>query len=150
MIDREDIGSWMDGPQHHLEEGEWPGRRLGLPETGPGARAPHWRRLVGLCIDWAACSAIALTFTDYASMQFNAAVLVIFFLENLVLVSTLGTTLGHRLVRVRIRRLDGRAPGFLAGLVRTVLTMLLVPAILTDRDQRPFSDVLAKTVMVRR
>ncbi|GAA2009299.1 RDD family protein [Brevibacterium samyangense] len=149
MIDREDLGSWLEGPRTSLPEGSWPGKRIGLPESGPGSRAPLGRRFGALIVDWVACSLIAVLFVPYDSMWFNVAVLVAFFLENVLLVSLLGTTLGHRLFGLSVRRLGGGAPGFAHGTVRTLLLMLVLPAVVYDADHRGFHDIAGRTVIVR-
>src|SRR5690606_19138278 len=88
--------------------------------------------------------------------------LAIFAVENLVLVSTLGTTVGHRLLGLQVLRLlpvpvdtpAGRTrvvgpPGFRAGLIRTVLLCLVVPALIPDADNRGLHDRAAGTVILR-
>ena len=81
------------------------------------------------------------------------ATLGIFALENLLLVSTVGFTIGHRLLGVQVRVLgapDGVAPGFARGAVRTVLLCLVIPAVVWDGDGRGLHDRAAGTVLVRR
>jgi hypothetical protein len=90
------------------------------------------------------------------------ATLGVFAIENLVLVGTLGTTVGHRLLGLRVVRVasgvtepTGPAelaaqPGLLAGAVRAVLLCLVIPAVVWDADGRGMHDRLAGTVIVRR
>jgi uncharacterized RDD family membrane protein YckC len=49
---------------------------------------------------------------------------------------------------VRLAAPDG-PPGFLASALRTALLMLLVPAVIVDRDGRGLHDKAAGTVVVR-
>jgi uncharacterized RDD family membrane protein YckC len=120
--------------------------------TGTGSRpvAPLGRRVVALCIDWAACLAISAAFFGGAAM----VTLAVFAVENVVLVSTLGMTLGHRLLRLRVIRVAREAtgvpvaPGLRAGALRTVLLCLVVPAAVWDADGRGMHDRLAGTVIV--
>ncbi|GAA4285605.1 RDD family protein [Brevibacterium daeguense] len=146
VIDREDIGSWLHGPQFSVPEDYWPGKNLGLPESGPGSTAPLWRRLLGLCFDWGMSYVIAL----FLFAGHELAILAVFAVQHFVLVSTLGTTVGHRVFGIEVRRFDGSAPGFRAGFLRTVLLCLVIPALIFNVDRRGFHDVAGRTVIVRR
>jgi uncharacterized RDD family membrane protein YckC len=76
--------------------------------------------------------------------------LMVFAVENLLLVGTLGSTVGHRLLGLRVVRVgSGRLPGPVRALVRSVLLCLVVPALIWDRDQRGLHDRFAGTVLVR-
>src|SRR3712207_8357076 len=46
---------------------EWPGRRLGLPESGPRSIARLGRRIAALCIDWALAVLVSIAFFAYDS-----------------------------------------------------------------------------------
>ena len=60
-----------------------------------------------------------------------------------------GFTIGKRLTRLRVIRLDGHQPvGFSRALIRTVLLMLVVPAMIMDRDLRGLQDKAAGTVVI--
>ncbi len=50
-MERKDFGSWLEGPPQ-LSNQEWPGKRLGRPESGPGSVARIGRRVGALFIDW--------------------------------------------------------------------------------------------------
>ena len=67
----------------------------------------------------------------------------------LLLVGTLGSTIGHRLVGLRVLSLHGGAARPLQVLVRTVLLCLFLPAMFWDRDGRGLHDKAAGTVIVR-
>lgn len=120
-------------------------------------------------IDWVACLAISGALFPVDADAFllsrgsSLATLAIFALENVLLVGSIGNTLGHRLLGLRVRRVFlGRpldeidpvwrtaAPGFVAALVRTVLLCLVVPAVVWDADGRGLHDRLAGTAIVRR
>jgi uncharacterized RDD family membrane protein YckC len=77
------------------------------------------------------------------------ATLGVFALQHLVLVATLGTTIGHRLVGVRVVR-EERAPyvGIVKAAVRTVLLVLVIPAVVWDEEKRGLHDVAAGTRVV--
>ncbi len=100
MVDREDVGSWLSGPPVGAPGTDPRGTRLGLPPSGRGSLAPLWRRMLALAIDWAACTAIAVAFFSGGSM----AQLLVFAVENVLLVGTVGFTLGHRVAGLRVRR----------------------------------------------
>lgn len=165
MVDREDVGSWLSGPPVG-QPGAAHGTRLGLPPAGSGSLAPLGRRIIALLIDWFACLAIAYAFLPADVEAF--ATLGIFALENLLLVGTVGGTLGHRLLGLRVRRvLPPRTlvetpdappadagpdvpPGPFLALVRTVLLCLVLPAVVWDADGRGLHDRAASTAIVRR
>ncbi|MFE7408630.1 RDD family protein [Isoptericola sp. NPDC057559] len=152
-ISREDVGSWLEGGRRDDAAGS--GGRLGLPETGPGSLARLGRRVVALLVDWAVATLIAYLVTTPASFaELNSWVtLGVFALENVLLVSTAGFTIGHRLLGMQVRTLgapEGMANGFARGAVRTLLLCLVIPAVVWDRDGRGLHDRAAGTVLVRR
>jgi len=70
-------------------------------------------------------------------------------LMNLLLVGTLGSTIGHRLLGIQVVGIDGTRAGPLFTVIRTVLLALMIPALFWDRDTRGFHDKIAYTVTVR-
>ncbi len=146
MFNRDDLGSWLSGPQTNRDEGDWPGRRLGLPQTGSHSPAPAWRRFLALLVDWFMCLAIAGLFGSDNPILAPT----IFAVENFLLVATLGYSVGHRIVGIEVRRLDGHVPGFAKSLIRAVLVVLVIPALIFDRDHRGLHDLAAGTVILRR
>lgn len=148
MSTRDGLQSWLDGGAQ--ADGA---NRLGLATTGSGSIAPVWCRAVALVIDWFACLAIATVVIGDEPI----APLLVFAVENLVLVATLGTTLGHRLLGLRVVRLVGTddgprlggVPGPLPAVIRTVLLCLVIPAVVWDADGRGIHDKAAGTVIVR-
>ena len=150
MVGRRELGSWLEGPGRGTpaQEGGYPGRRLGLPETGPGSVAGFGRRLVALGIDWGASLLIAGAFLQSLGWG-SFAPLVVFLVEHLLLVGTLGYTVGHRLLGLRVAPVPGGRARPQAALIRTLLLGLAVPALIWDRDQRGLHDRAAGTVVVR-
>jgi uncharacterized RDD family membrane protein YckC len=69
--------------------------------------------------------------------------------EAWLLTALTGFTLGKRLLRIRVARIDGRPVGLLSGLIRTVLLLLVVPPLVLDRDLRGLHDKAAKTIVLR-
>lgn len=140
------MGSWLEGPGSVLRApDDYPGRRLGLPASGPGSVARFGRRLGALCIDWL----IALLTSRLLLDGNEWATLGVFALEQAVLVGLLGGGVGHRLAGLKVVRLDGSDAGPLRGMVRAALLALAVPALIWDRDQRGLHDRFAGTVLRR-
>ncbi|MCI2238559.1 hypothetical protein MO973_10425 [Paenibacillus sp. TRM 82003] len=141
--------SAVPGPRPDGEQSV-PGVRLGLPATGSGS-VPGWgRRVLGLVVDWALATLIGRAFLqDALGPQF--APLLVFLLMHVLLVSTIGMTIGHAVAGTAVRRLDRPAPvGAARGLLRGVLVVLVVPAVVWDVDRRGLHDKAAGTVVVRR
>lgn len=134
----------------------YPGREFGLPEFGRGSVAGWSRRFGALLIDWIACSLIAIAFFYHPHAGHAADVFIqprlwtpaVFGVEDFVLTALTGFTIGKRLLGLRVVRLDGRPVG-LRALPRTVLLMLVVPALMMDRDLRGLQDKAAGTVVVQ-
>ncbi|WP_134772868.1 RDD family protein [Ornithinimicrobium flavum] len=132
------------------------GASLGLPATGPGAVGSVLRRLVALVLDWTLCQLIATSFLGMQWGQVSGAQafgpLVLFFVLNLVLVTTMGATIGHRLLGLRVVSLD--CDGWLPpppgrSALRALLLCLFVPALIMDADTRGLHDKAARSVVIR-
>ena len=129
---------------------EWPGQRLGLPETGPRSIARFGRRVAALFIDWAIAWVIAAAFFADGPFQPNAwATLAVFAVEQLVFLWTLNGSIGHLLLRMRVVPVRPAWLGLWRPVVRTALLCLAIPALIWDRDQRGLHDQLAGTMLVR-
>lgn len=124
--------------------------------------------MVGILVDWGLASLISYAFFG----RDEWATLAIFGVSTAVLVATLGTTIGHRVVGIQVVRLgdlttvlqaasSSRAPapaapallpppGLLLGFLRTVLVCLVIPAVVWDSSGRGLHDVAAGTAVVRR
>ena len=123
-----------------------------MPERGPGSIARLGRRAVAILVDWLACNVIAAGFMHYRLGEGGLGSLkplAVFVLMNLLLVGTLGSTMGHRLLGLRVVRLGGASAGPVPALIRTILLALVIPAVIWDRDSRGFHDKLAGTVLMR-
>ncbi|HEY9354790.1 MAG TPA: RDD family protein [Arthrobacter sp.] len=145
MVDRKDIGSWLSGPDTSGIS-KYPGERLGLPESGPGSIARAGRRIVAIMLDWG----IALLISNLVFGGDSWANLAVFAAEQMLLVGTLGYSIGHRLVGIHVVRLGGAPAGPLAAVVRAVLLCLVIPAVIFDPDHRGLHDKAMNTVLVRR
>jgi uncharacterized RDD family membrane protein YckC len=146
------LGGWLEGPRFEPAEDEWSykGERLGLPESGPGSLATQGRRLGALFVDWALAYLAAYAFGWHPSTaQGEWGTIALFTAEQLILLSTLGYTIGKRLFGLRVGRLGGPLTP-VHVLVRTLLLLLVIPPVIWDRDGRGLHDRLARTVVVRR
>lgn len=130
------------------------GASLGLPPSGPGSVGSLLRRLVALIIDWTLCQLIAIgllsmTWGEVAGAEAFLPLLV-FFVENLILVATLGTTVGHRLLGLRVVGLgrNGAPPTLLRSAIRAGLLCLVVPALVMDGNGRGLHDKAAGSIVV--
>jgi uncharacterized RDD family membrane protein YckC len=157
VVDRRDFGSWLSGPGERTADGRWRGERLGLPESGPGSIATFGVRLVGILIDWAIASLIArglfgvpLPFSDPpATGGQGFMVLGVLAVMHILLVGTVGTSFGHRIMGLRVQAVMGGRATFLQALARTILLCLGVPALIWDRDGRGLHDKVPNTVVIR-
>ncbi|MWV49970.1 RDD family protein [Rathayibacter sp. VKM Ac-2803] len=123
----------------------WPGERLGLPEAGRMSVGRVGRRVAALAVDLAVSALLSLAFFDYDRW----ASLILFVVLQAVFIPTIGGSIGHRLLGMRVIRLGGGWVGVWRPLVRSVLLAVLVPALVWDSDQRGFHDKVAGTVLVR-
>jgi uncharacterized RDD family membrane protein YckC len=124
---------------------QWAGQRLGLPENGEGSLAKLGRRVVAISIDWALSMLVSQAFA-----QGNSTItLLVFALEQWLLIGTLGYSIGHRVLGLQVRRLDGKYVGLWRSLIRVGLILLVLPATIWDADNRGMHDKAAGTVLIR-
>ena len=136
-------------------EGDWPGARLGLPESGPRSVARFGRRLGAIAIDWGISLLIAVVFFHYdlgGRTKASDVWLVpsIFAVLQVVFIALVSGSIGHLILGMRVVPIVPKWVGVWRPAVRTVLLCLLIPAFITDRDQRGLHDRAAGTVLVRR
>lgn len=133
---------------------EYPGSDIGLPQAGAGSMAPTGRRLLAFFADWLLCSVVAAAFirapagTPLFWSQLRDWTIVVFAAQDFLLTGVLGATIGKRLFRMRVRRLDGRLLGPGWALLRTLLLLTVLPALVQDRDSRGMHDRAANAVIV--
>jgi uncharacterized RDD family membrane protein YckC len=97
-------------------------------------------------IDWT----IALLISNLLFAGNSWATLAVFAAEQILLIGTLGYSIGHRALGIQVVRLGGTPAGPLAAVVRTLLLCLVVPAVVFDPDQRGLHDKAMNTVLIRR
>ena len=127
----------------------YPGRDLGLPETGPGAVASMSRRVGALFIDWLICWVIVVVAIRPYQADVAYWTLALFAAQDYLFTSLTGFTVGKLLFRIGVTTLDGSRIGPLWGLVRTLVLLTVIPPLMSDRDLRGLHDRAANTVVVR-
>lgn len=130
-----------------LEPSKWPGERLGLPDSGPRSVARLGRRTLAILIDWG----LALLLANVVAQGTDASLLTlgIFAVAQMVFIPTIGGSIGHRLLGLRVVPIVGGWVGVWRPAVRTLMLLLVIPVIVWDSDQRGFHDKIAGTVLVR-
>lgn len=138
----------------------YPGATLGLPQHGRGSVATFPRRIGAIFIDWLACTFIAMAIlrVPWGGLTGTESLLPLglFAVENIILVGTLGFTVGHRILGLQVHHLAalraGRPsmPGLAAAVIRTLLLCLVIPCFIIGADGRGLHDRVAGTVILRR
>ncbi|MFD5600585.1 RDD family protein [Leucobacter sp. NPDC058333] len=130
-----------------LEPSKWPGERLGLPDEGPRSVARVGRRVLAILADWALAALPAYLLVGGPHPELWN---VLFFaILQIVFIPTIGGSLGHRLLGLRVVPLAGGWVGIWRPIVRTILLCLVIPVLVWDSDQRAFHDKIAGTVLIR-
>jgi uncharacterized RDD family membrane protein YckC len=124
------------------------GAALGLPADGPGSLATFSSRIGAFLVDAVAAALVAGLFTA-PSLPGNWSLLSF----GLITVGTLvafGQTPGMRLLGLRLAHpRPGERLALWRAVVRTLLLLLLVPALVVDADGRGLHDRLTDTAVVR-
>ncbi|NUS16618.1 MAG: RDD family protein [Streptomyces sp.] len=154
MDNREVIGSWLSGPRAAAEkmgvEFGYRGERLGLPESGPGSIAPVGRRIAALFVDWFLSTLIAYGLLAHRDVHLaNNWALLVFAVVSMIGLGLVGATPGKLIMRTRVVSVDGTRLGPLGAVLRTLLVVLVVPAVVFDRDSRGLHDRAVKAVQIR-
>jgi hypothetical protein len=143
----------------------------GMPSASSGAAGPRLappngslvRRFGAWLVDWVLCGLVVFGLLPYDLVvepgaqpplflgvpESSWVILAVFAVENLVLVSLTGATIGHRMLGLQVWQVrPGAFP--LQVAVRTGLLCLLLPALIPSKDGRAYHDVLAGTRIVVR
>ncbi len=154
-----EIGSWLSGPSSESgsqgqDSNDYPGQRLGLPQSGPRSLARMGRRIAALFVDWLIAyglAALAMSFGVVSMAGLSTAVLVIWFVLGAVSLRLFGFTPGQYALGLMVVPVDGRLHvGFGRAVVRGVLIAVVIPALITDADGRGLQDKVTNTAVVRR
>lgn len=135
--------------------GQWSGRRFALPEDGPGSVATTGSRVAAMVVDivigWLIGGLITAYLGEVTALQQTVVVNGAFAVQVAVLQALTGQSMGMRLVGIRVARTaqPTAVPGFLPAAIRTALILLVVPAVIWDRDKRGLHDKAAGTIVVR-
>lgn len=132
------------------------GSALGLPPTGPGSLATFGRRAGAFAIDSLLSALVASLFVSadpelpgVASRLpgwWSLIPLSVLYIGGMLLV---GKTLGQHLLGLRIVRVDKvAAVNPWRAIVRTALLVLLIPAVIVDKDGRGMHDRLTDTAVI--
>lgn len=132
------------------------GERLGLPREGSGSLATSGVRLAAFLVDALASALVAGLFVQagasggLANRLPGSWSLIPLAADYVLGMLFAGRTLGMNLLGLRIVRVDRQAAVDPArAVLRTCLLILLVPALIWDRDGRGLHDRLAQTAVVR-
>jgi len=127
----------------------YPGQDLGFPETGPGSVVGQGSRVAALFIDWLLCTLVVVAAIRPPYWQVQYWTLLVFVVQDIVMTGLIGVTVGKRLLRMRVVRLNGRMVGLGWALVRTALMLTVVPPLIQDHDLRGQHDRASNTAVVR-
>lgn len=129
------------------EEVEYPGADLGLPRTGVTSVATVASRIGALFIDCLLAAAITWIFT-VPDLPRNWSLLTFFLLYTFG-TGLLGRTPGMAFMGLGLAsKVEGKRLGIPKAVARTVLLMLLIPAVLLDQNRRGLHDKAAGTTVV--
>ncbi|HHU10358.1 MAG TPA: RDD family protein [Intrasporangiaceae bacterium] len=110
------------------------------------------QRALAAVVDWIIAQLIVVGVFNISVTQGGReafAPLGVFLLMHLLLIGTIGATIGHRVVGIAVRSLDGGAVGPKQVLLRTVMVALFFPALFTAADGRGLHDKAAGTATIR-
>jgi uncharacterized RDD family membrane protein YckC len=145
-------------PDDRVAGRDYPGRRRGLPASGPGAVAGWGRRLGALLIDWVLSTLAAAAIfgqavivppeTGRSGIEVFAPILMLG-IEVWILTALLGGSAGQLIVGVSVRRTSGAPLDLFRALLRTVLLLLVIPAVIYNREQQGLHDLAVDSIAVR-
>jgi hypothetical protein len=154
-VDRKDIGAWLSGPRIDpgLDgPGDFPGERLGLPQTGRGSVTSWGRRIGALFIDWLIVLGVSLALVgapEPGNDTFGWTTIAVLVVMYVVLLMTAGATIGMWLLGLAVVPIGSDRFSFLRIVGRSVLLALVIPAVVYDRDRRGLHDKVGGTIVVR-
>ncbi len=144
----------MAGSTARTSQSSWPGKSIGLPQTGRGSLASWRSRFTALVLDWAASMGVAIgafgteVLTGHGWQQWM--ILAVFFVESAVLSALTGGSFGQLLCRIAVFRLDAKPLGFGRSVPRAAMTCLVIPPLVVDENRRGLPDLALGTVVINR
>jgi len=119
---------------------------------GENAYASVGRRLAALCIDWFASLGIAVfAFQQfvYGSPESMLATVAIFYAEIVIFTFLMGASFGQRILRIGVISIDGVRLSPWRIMLRTLLIILVIPALVMDSDGRGLHDRIVRSRTIR-
>lgn len=156
------LGSWLSGSDPGSESGfnDYPGQRLGLPESGPGSIAGFGRRIAALLIDWFIAYGLVGLLVAFGLMNQqtflytplgSTAIAAVWVVLGIISVRLFGFTPGQLALGLRVASVDNRVHvGLGRATVRGMLVFFVIPALFTDSDLRGYQDRFTNTAVVKR
>lgn len=130
-----------------MPELEYPGARIGLPREGMGSVASYGSRFLALVLDCLIAGAITWVFTAPEAPR-NWSLITLFVIYT-VSTAFLGRTPGMTFAGIGLAsEVEGRPLGLPKAALRTVLLMLLIPAVVVDQNRRGMHDKVAGTIVI--
>ena len=133
-----------------------------MPRSGPGSIVRPGRRIIALLLDWWLALLVVTLIRGpvdgtglsdaqlVADMQLQSLIVLgVFAALQMVAIAVMGGSIGHRLLGCYVAPLSGGWVGLWRPVVRSILLILVIPAIVWDSDQRGFHDRIAGTVLLR-
>lgn len=107
------------------------------------------RRFLAITIDWLMSWAVgSIFFEQNQGRPFWIAL--VFFLQIFILTSTTGASAGQRLLKLRVLRYPELEPlGIGATLLRTLLILLVIPAVVYDNEGRGLHDRIVGSAVIQ-
>lgn len=147
-------------PSSDTGPNDYPGQRLGLPQSGSGSIAGFGRRIAALLIDWfIAYGLVALAVSvglisrqDFLYTQLGStSIAAVWLVLGIVSLRLFGFTPGQFALGLRVASIDNRMHvGVGRATVRGLLVFFVIPALFTDSDFRGYQDRFTNTAVVRR
>ena len=144
------------GPDRVSAPQAFRGQRLGLPADGPGSIATFSQRAAAFIVDAIASALVAGLFVAIIRHHGGSSALpqnwslIPFAVDYILGLTFAGRTIGMYLTGIRVIRVDRPAPiNPWLGFIRTLLLVIVVPAVIADRDGRGLHDRAVGTVVVR-
>jgi len=119
-----------------------------LPNPANLSEATLGKRFIAICIDWAIAWSISVLLTPNVIPESSVSTLLVFFLEVFFVTYFLQSSMGQFLVGIKVvdKETHGRI-GFRRTLIRTMLIVLVLPAIFT-KDLEPYHNLLTHSRVV--
>lgn len=127
-----------------------------MPETGPGSVGGLGRRLLALIVDLVLATLVTLAFVRPSAWQpslvqeLNSWSLLTWFVITVAGIALFAATPGMMIFGLRVGRVgaDDALLWPLRLVIRTALIIVVIPAVIWDRDRRGLHDKLAGTIVV--